>query len=154
MNISFEYSQIGNMIRQLDETSLRLDAVRSFNQAYSRGRRARLLARILRRENRLESLSAQPTTSHSSMGRTVTVPISKIKGSLGRSEDFDASFNPLHERIRARWVSILTAMCQNIPLPPVELVQVGDAYFVQDGHHRISVARSLQQEAIEACIVA
>jgi len=36
------------------------------------------------------------------------------------------------------------------PLPPVELVQVGDVYFVRDGHHRISVARTVGQRDIEA----
>jgi hypothetical protein len=35
-------------------------------------------------------------------------------------------------------------------LPPVELVQIGDFYFVRDGHHRISVARAMGQEHIEA----
>jgi hypothetical protein len=36
------------------------------------------------------------------------------------------------------------------PLPPVELIQVGDSYFVRDGHHRISVARAFGQTAIDA----
>jgi hypothetical protein len=35
-------------------------------------------------------------------------------------------------------------------LPPVSLVQVGDEYFVRDGHHRISVAKAFGQETIEA----
>jgi hypothetical protein len=32
----------------------------------------------------------------------------------------------------------------------VELVQVGDVYFVRDGHHRISVALALGQRDVEA----
>jgi hypothetical protein len=36
------------------------------------------------------------------------------------------------------------------PLPPVELIQVGDVYFVRDGHHRISVARMMGQDSIDA----
>jgi hypothetical protein len=35
----------------------------------------------------------------------------------------------------------------------VELVQVGDVYFVLDGHHRISVARALGQQDIEAKVM-
>jgi hypothetical protein len=35
-------------------------------------------------------------------------------------------------------------------LPPVQLIQVGDAYFVRDGHHRISVAHHLGQASIDA----
>jgi hypothetical protein len=30
----------------------------------------------------------------------------------------------------------------------VELIQVGEAYFVRDGHHRISVATALGQQQI------
>lgn len=39
---------------------------------------------------------------------------------------------------------------QGKALPPVRLVQVGDLYFVRDGHHRISVARALGQQDIKA----
>ncbi len=153
MTISFEYSQIVKLPDQLDETSLRMEAVRSFNQAVTQGRIGQLVAKLLHKDNHLRSLASQPSSSHQPTSRIVTVPIRQIKGSLGRSEDFDASFNPLQERSRSRWVSILTAIRSNNPLPPVELVQVGDAYYVQDGHHRISVAHALEQEAIEARIM-
>jgi hypothetical protein len=42
---------------------------------------------------------------------------------------------------------------QNIDLPPVHLYKVGDAYFVRDGHHRISVARERGQQFIEGEII-
>jgi len=153
MNISFEYSQNLNALNTLDSTTMRMDAVKSFNQALLRGQIRHFLAQIFRIENHLETFDSQPISSHRSTSRIVTIPIRQIKGSLGRTEDFDASFNPLQERSRSRWVSILTAIRSHIPLPPVELVRVGDSYYVQDGHHRISVARSLDQEAIEACIM-
>ncbi len=35
-------------------------------------------------------------------------------------------------------------------LPPVDLIQLGDTYFVRDGHHRISVARALGYAYIDA----
>ncbi len=38
-------------------------------------------------------------------------------------------------------------------LPPVDLVKVGDFYFVRDGHHRISVARALGQQFVDAIVV-
>jgi hypothetical protein len=78
------------------------------------------------------------------------VAIEKIIGSLGRSTDFDMAFNPLDERTRDRWLSVARARLLGIPLPPVELVQVGDRYFVRDGHHRISVARSFGEQAVDA----
>jgi hypothetical protein len=32
----------------------------------------------------------------------------------------------------------------------LQLIQVGDLYFVRDGHHRISVAKAMGQESMEA----
>jgi hypothetical protein len=45
---------------------------------------------------------------------------------------------------------VAEAMYMGVPLPPVHLIQVGDVYFVRDGHHRISVAKALGQTQIEA----
>jgi hypothetical protein len=78
------------------------------------------------------------------------VAMRKIVGSLGRCTDFDAGFNPLNENTRDRWLSVARARLLGIPLPPVELIQVGKSYFVRDGHHRISVARSFGEQAIDA----
>lgn len=79
-----------------------------------------------------------------------TVAIAQILGSEGRSTDFDREFHPLKDHNRQRWQGIARARLQGKALPPVSLVQVGDVYFVRDGHHRISVARALGQEDIEA----
>jgi len=78
------------------------------------------------------------------------VSIDKICGSMGRCTDFDNRFHPLSDRIRDRWVCIATARLQNVPLPPVSLIKIRDYYFVEDGHHRISVARALGETAIDA----
>ena len=82
-----------------------------------------------------------------------SIEIFKIRGSEGRTKDFDISFRPLLKTQQDRWQSVASARLADIPLPPVELVQVGDTYFVRDGHHRISVARALGEEFIEAVIV-
>jgi hypothetical protein len=79
-----------------------------------------------------------------------SVPIRQIRGSEGRSRYFDCDFNPLYDQARGRWLNIARARQQGKGLPPVLLVQVGDIYFVRDGHHRISVARALGQLDIEA----
>ena len=78
------------------------------------------------------------------------VPICRIRGSESRCDDFDRDFNPLQGRTAGRWQSVARARQQGRSLPPVDLVQVGDVYFVRDGHHRISVARALGQLDIEA----
>jgi hypothetical protein len=79
-----------------------------------------------------------------------TVPIGRIRGSEGRCNDFDRDFNPLQRHTEGRWRSVARARWEGKSLPPVELVQVGDVYFVRDGHHRISVARASGQQDIEA----
>lgn len=78
------------------------------------------------------------------------VRIEQIRGSEGRSTDFDRQFNPIHERTAKRWMSVYAAWQNGTVMPPVELVQVGDSYFVRDGHHRISVARALGLSYIDA----
>jgi hypothetical protein len=88
-------------------------------------------------------------TARSTVGSR-TVPIEQIRGSQERASDFDRDFNPLQNHTRDRWVSIAVARQRGKALPPVSLVQVGDLYFVLDGHHRISVARALGQRDIEA----
>jgi hypothetical protein len=82
-----------------------------------------------------------------------TVPIEQIRGSESRSGDFDRDFNPLQDHHKRRWLSVAGARERGKALPPVELIQVGDVYFVRDGHHRVSVARALGQRNIEARIV-
>src|SRR5690606_31306090 len=39
-------------------------------------------------------------------------------------------------------------------IPPIEVYQIGDYYFVRDGHRRVAVARSLGVNLIEARITA
>ena len=79
-----------------------------------------------------------------------SVNINQICGSMSRTGDFDHHFHPLNDRLRDRWVSVAAARCQGAALPAVRLVQVGGCYFVEDGHHRLSVAGALGETAIDA----
>lgn len=81
------------------------------------------------------------------------VPIEKIIGSVGRYQDFDRAFLPRHSRTASRWISIDAAHLQEIDLPPVELYKIGEAYFVKDGNHRVSVARERGQKFIDAYVI-
>lgn len=78
------------------------------------------------------------------------VSFEQIVGSECRCQDFDASFHPLREHNRMRWQQIAFLCLTHQPLPPVELTRIQERFFVRDGHHRISVARSLGQTAIDA----
>jgi hypothetical protein len=82
-----------------------------------------------------------------------TVLINSIKGSEGRSRDFDCDFNPIQSRTMGRWVSIAMACSFGNSLPLVELIQWGDTYYVRDGHHRISVAHGLGEEYVDAKVI-
>jgi len=79
-----------------------------------------------------------------------TVPIKQIVGSVNRYLDFDRAFLPKQVHTAGRWQSVSRAWYDEISLPPVLLYQVGDIYFVVDGHHRVSVAREQGQAYIDA----
>lgn len=78
------------------------------------------------------------------------VPTEKIVGSLNRYQEFDRQFLPTVSNLASRWQNISRAFYDGIHLPPVVLYKVGDVYFVVDGHHRVSVARSQGQQFIDA----
>lgn len=80
------------------------------------------------------------------------VPLEDIRGTEGRQNDFDDRFHPLTGQNRQRWESIARAYSAGINLLPIELIQVGNEYFVRDGHHRVSVARAMGETLIMATI--
>jgi hypothetical protein len=81
------------------------------------------------------------------------VPIRSIIGSEGRTTDFDMDFHPVREDSRERWVNMAMVYLARLPLPPIEVIRLGDAYFVRDGHHRISVSRAFGQVAMDAEVI-
>lgn len=76
--------------------------------------------------------------------------LADIRGSEGRTNDFDDQFYPLTSQGRQRWQRVAQALIEGMALPPAELIQVGGEFYVRDGHHRLSVTRALGQEVIEA----
>jgi hypothetical protein len=81
------------------------------------------------------------------------VSLSKIVGSVERYRDFDRDFYPLKNALGPRWRAIYRARDAGVRLPPVSLCKVGEAYFVVDGHHRVSVARYRGVDTIEAKVM-
>src|SRR5215203_1761793 len=82
-----------------------------------------------------------------------TVPVEKIVGSVGRHRDFDRAFLPSKGDLSTRWRRIDKMMHRAEELPPISLYKIGDAYFVRDGNHRVSVARQQGVEMIDAEVV-
>jgi hypothetical protein len=82
-----------------------------------------------------------------------TVEVAKIVGSVGRHRDFDRAFLPSKGDLGARWKRIDEMMHRAEELPPISLYRIGDAYFVRDGNHRVSVARQQGVEMIDAEVI-
>lgn len=96
-----------------------------------------------------EVVAALGYVSEHAAGQHV-VPLDAIVGTVDRGRDFDRSFRPTTGRVRSRWEHIAAAMRRGEAMPPVDLVRIGQIYFVRDGHHRISVARALGRTDIDA----
>jgi hypothetical protein len=126
-----------------------------FTLARRRARLGRLKARLLRRGTRNTLLSPEePRRSVRPSGSMYrgrrTVEVSSIVGSLGKHEQFDQNFMPLSKASSEKWKRIDRAVRFGQELPPVTLVEVGGDYFVNDGNHRVSVARFHGVEWIDA----
>jgi hypothetical protein len=81
------------------------------------------------------------------------VDIDRIVGSEGRYADFNKQFLPKHEHLRNRWTRVDEAHIQMVNLPAIRLYEIGGVYFVRDGNHRVSVARSQGVAKIDAEVV-
>jgi len=81
------------------------------------------------------------------------IPLDSIVGSVDRTRDFDRRFRPTSGRVRPRWERIALARRRGESMPPIEVYRVGDAHFVRDGHHRVSVARAQGQDVIDAHVI-
>jgi hypothetical protein len=128
---------------------------------FTRARRpARLRALVarLRREhasNRLlsfDDVRREHATNNRFYRGSRVVEMEEIVGSVGRWRDFDRSFLPARASMAERWKRIDRAFQRGEDLPPVELYEVGQAYFVMDGHHRVSVARFHDVPTVEATV--
>jgi hypothetical protein len=80
-----------------------------------------------------------------------TITLDSIVGTVARRRgEFDRSFRPASAGVRGRWERIATARRRGQTMPPIEVYRIGELHFVEDGHHRVSVARALGDTHIEA----
>jgi nucleotide-binding universal stress UspA family protein len=80
------------------------------------------------------------------------IPVAAIVGSVGRYHDFTRDFLPRSDSDKARWSKVKELMLSQTGVPPIEVYQIGDAYFVKDGNHRVSVAKEMELSHIEAYV--
>ena len=131
----------------------RLRAQADFNAARAKAMFRELLALLTGRHNEL--LAFDHVASKLRVGGPIyrgvkTVRLDQIVGTVNRYHDFDRAFLPTQAFTADRWQRVSRAWYDDISLPPILLYQVGDIYFVVDGHHRVSVAREQGQEFIDA----
>lgn len=81
------------------------------------------------------------------------IPIEKIVGSEGRYKDFDNHFFPKSSFLKSRWEHVDQAAIDSVILPPIKVYEIAGLYFVRDGNHRVSVAKSRGTEFIDAEVV-
>ena len=141
----------------MDETQSANHVVARAEGDYGRVRRRAwwrdAVARLVGRQNQL--LSYEAVKQSLKLGGPIyrgvkTVAVAQIIGSVDRYRDFDNVFLPKQDSTAGRWKSIARAFYSDVDLPPVRLYKVGDAYFVVDGHHRVSVAREQGIDFIDA----
>jgi hypothetical protein len=129
---------------------------------FSRARRRQALSRLARRLRREpddvililpfdEVVEALGRYGQRRLGLH-SVPLDSIVGTVDRSRDFDRRFRPTSRRLRQRWQRIAEAMRRGEAMPPIDVYRIGDLHFVRDGHHRVSVARALGLDTIDAYV--
>jgi ParB-like nuclease family protein len=77
------------------------------------------------------------------------IPVDRIVGTAGRSNDFDAHWLPRRPEVQERWMRLERAFPDG-DWPPIVVYQVGDSYFVVDGHHRVALAKQRGIDYIDA----
>ncbi len=81
---------------------------------------------------------------------TRPIELARVVGSVGRYRDFNRAFLPLEGADSERWKRLDVAVNELRDLPPIEVYQIGEVYFVRDGNHRVSVSKANGLEFIEA----
>ncbi len=125
----------------------------TFDRARRRGAYARL-ARVVGKDAPRDLLSLDEATRRlRPFARRYVglrpIPVAKIVGTDSRGTDFDRDFNPRRPAIRDRWQQVERAFPDDA-FPPIVVYQLGDVYFVIDGHHRVAIARQRGMEMIDA----
>jgi hypothetical protein len=81
-----------------------------------------------------------------------TIRLDTIVGTVDSRHDFDRHFRPTSNRVRERWEQLALAQRRGAAVPPIEVYRVGGLHFVNDGHHRVSIAAATGQQTIDAYV--
>lgn len=134
----------------------RIEAVQQFEDVRSRAQFCRIGMRLLKLP--LNLLPFAPIYDRLSATNGIPlgiqeISVAQIVGSLGRARDYDRHFRPLQDGQRDRWVNSWI-LHKTKGWDPITVRQIGNLYFVEDGHHRTSVAHTSRLTAITADVIA
>ncbi len=128
-----------------------------FSICAKEGRDAEILARLTGKSTQLLSYEevAEKLKFHIHIERGIkTIPLDAIVGSVGRYAEFTRSFLPRHDDDKQRWARVKVEFIEGqAGLPPIDVYEVGEAYFVIDGNHRVSIARQEHFPSIGAHVI-
>lgn len=130
-------------------------AVIDFQNARNKADMQGFLAALTGRSNELlsyEQVRQKLRAIEGSRRQLKDIPISAIVGSVGRYTDFNKDFLPRHESDKERWARVMVEATGSLGLPPIEVYQIHEVYFVLDGNHRTSVAKELGATQIQAYV--
>ncbi len=131
-------------------TTRRQFAIEIFNHLRRQALLRRLASALLGRASLDDFSALQPSLNPNRRYAGIQdISLAQITGSVGRAKDFDRSFRPLKKHLFERWVANYIFM-QSGNWPLIRLYKVGSQYFVEDGHHRVSVARSSGMAYLQA----
>jgi len=88
----------------------------------------------------------------------LTIPVARIRGTAVEGDaQRGADFLPLPSLRGAnwngRWQRLRAAHEKLAVLPPIDVLQTDDGYWVLDGHNRVALAREVGQDDVDASVV-
>ncbi len=130
-------------------------AIEDFRKARQKAAMQGILARIIGKSTELlsyEEVRQKLRAVESNKTVLRDIPLDAIVGSVGRNKDFTRSFLPRFDSDQDRWANVMAGTASFAGLPPIEVYQIGEVFFVFDGNHRVSVARELEATTIQAYV--
>ena len=138
-----------------NDPGLRRAALVEFEKARRKAVRSQLSARLAGRDETLLPFEVIRQEIRQRNPRNLgvqQVPIDQIVGSVGRYHEFNREFLPLESSLQERWVGV-DSLAAKKGWPPVNLYKIGETYYVDDGNHRVSVARQMGIQTVEASVM-
>jgi nucleotide-binding universal stress UspA family protein len=130
-------------------------ASRDFRRARRKADLGEVLARLTGKPASLlsfDEVSQRLAVENTGKRSLQEIPLDTIVGSVGRYKDFTRKFLPRLESDKERWARVKVSV-DSMGLQPTDVYQVGQVYFVLDGHHRVSVARQIGAQTILANVI-